>query len=101
MLAIFLDLNFEGLYITSQKENGKGMYGEKSVIFFFEKSFKLLFCNLNLLLFLPLSLPSPSLLLELPNHKTKRSTFSQSENASVSLLGLITDRNQYRIHTLR
>ena len=48
---------------------------------------KLLVCKLNLLLFLPLSLPSPLPSLELLNHKTKRSTFSQSENASVSLSG--------------
>ena len=48
-----------------------------------------MFCNLNLLLSLPLSLPSPSPSpsLELLNHKTKRSTFSQSESASVSLSG--------------
>ena len=48
---------------------------------------KLLVCKLNLLLFLPLSLPSPTPSLELLNHKTKRSTFSQSESASVSLSG--------------
>ena len=52
-----------------------------------KKRAKLLFCNLNLLLFLPLTLPSPSPSLELLNHKTKRSTFSQSESAFVSLSG--------------
>ena len=43
--------------------DGKGMYQKR------DARAKLLFCNLNLLAFLPFSLPSPSSLLKLPSIK--------------------------------
>ena len=59
MLGNFSGVKSEGLYLSEERKK------ENSCLVF-TSSIKRCFADLNLLLFLPLSLPSPSSLLKLP-----------------------------------